>query len=669
MRKALESVENVKAVAVLALFTFHFSLFAFSDELDVARQALRDGLWDIARSHAAKLEDDEAKLIVLESLAGEGRWDEVARTLEKWPEAKAAGFDYYRAVLKGDHAAAVAALKKGGSSDGLVEAKLHEAEALSKAGKRAEATALWRELAAATNAGERALAVASENLADVKLLRKAYAEVNALALRREVGIRLGAVLLRDATTMEEGERLIQAIVKDSPDTNGAKEAYLGIVNARLTAGQCKEAIDFSRMAIEIWPDVSKNAALQESRGWALKTLGRREEALEAFRLAGEFAADEASKATALVKEGDVLSDMGRSKAAMSRYREVMEKFPKTTVAEQLKAVLKVRGMEAAGRRLYGEFRYGEAMKEFERVAEADSSRRQRMNFFAVLCLYGQGQDEAAAAKAREIVGNSPDPSVRADALMWLAKFLYNRREWRESGKLFAAYESASAVAERSAEALLWASRAALADNDFDQAIQLTTRLLDRYPGTPSKAGALLVQGEALVELARFDEAVLVFERVALAEGVRAEERMRALVLKADALFAMGADNSNRYAEALEAYRAVRFGGSLSPSGQLVVAFKIARALDRLKRVDEANDQYYSQVVIAYREGRLRGIRYNDEARALFSRAAFRLADEYEGRGRDRQALHVLELLAASDVPASDEAKRRMEKISNRGRFL
>ena len=129
------------------------------------------------------------------------------------------------------------------------------------------------------------------------------------------------------------------------------------------------------------------------------------------------------------------------------------------------------------------------------------------------------------------------------------------------------------------------------------------------------------------------------------------------------------DPPNRYAEALEAYRAVRFGGSLSPSGQLVVAFKIARALDRLKRVDEANDQYYSQVVIAYREGRLRGIRYNDEARALFSRAAFRLADEYEGRGRDRQALHVLELLAASDVPASDEAKRRMEKISNRGRFL
>ena len=145
--------------------------------------------------------------------------------------------------------------------------------------------------------------------------------------------------------------------------------------------------------------------------------------------------------------------------------------------------------------------------------------------------------------------------------------------------------------------------------------------------------------------------------------------MRALLLKADALYAMGADNPVRYAEALEAYRSVMFGGAVSPSEQIVVAFKVARALDRLKRTDEAVDQYYSRVVIAYREGRLRGARFDDEARASFSRAAFRLADEYESRGRDRQALHVLALVAESDVPAAEEAKRRMEKISNGGRLL
>lgn len=669
MKKAWESVEKVKAAAVVALFALHLASFALADDLDIARQALRDGLWDIARSHATKLEGDEAKLIVLESLAGEGRWDEIGKTLENWPTAKAPGFEYYRAVLKGDHAAAVSILRKGDSPEGLVEVKLHEAEALFKVGNRTAATALWRELAATTNVGERALAVASANLADVALLRRAYAEVNTLALRRMVGLRLGVALLKDATTAAEGERLIQAIVKDFPDADGAKNAYLALVDARRAAGQWKEAIDLSRQAIEIWPDLARNAEVQEGRGWALQKIGRREEALEAFRLAGALATDDVMKATALVKEGDVLSEMGRSAEALVRYREVVEKFAKTTVAEKLKTVIRIREMEASGRRLYGEFRYGEALKAFEQVAEADSSRRQRMSYFIMLCYYGQGQEESAAAMARELIEKCPDSAVRADALMWLAKFLYNRREWRESRRLFVAFETASSDVATASEALMWASRAALADNDFEQAIQLSTRLSERYPGSLSKAGALLVQGEALVELARFDEAVLVFERVALTEGVRAEDRIRAQVLKADALFAMGADNSVRYAEALEVYRAVRFGGALSPSSQLVVAFKIARALDRLKRVDEANDQYYSQVVIAYREGRLRGIRYNDEARALFSRAAFRLADEYEGRGRDRQAVHVLELLAESDVPASKEAKRRMEKISNRGRFL
>ena len=332
-------------------------------------------------------------------------------------------------------------------------------------------------------------------------------------------------------------------------------------------------------------------------------------------------------------------------------------------------IIRLREQEDEGRRLFKEFRFGDARKVFDQVAEADSARRQRMNFYDVLCLYGQGRDDAAAAKARDLVAKCPDPAVRADALMWLAKFLYNRREWKESGRLFAAYAESAEEKASAAEALLWAARAALAESDFNLAIQLSTRLADRYPDSPHRAGAMLVQGEALVELARFDEAVLVFERVALAREVGADDRVRAQILKADALYAMGADNAARYTAALEAYRAVRFGGTLSASGQLVVSFKIARTLEKLKRLDEAIDQYYSQVVVVYRSGRLRGERFSDEARAVFSRAAFRLVDEYEGRGQDAQALHVLDLVAASDVPAAEEAKRRIEKISNNGRFL
>ena len=159
------------------------------------------------------------------------------------------------------------------------------------------------------------------------------------------------------------------------------------------------------------------------------------------------------------------------------------------------------------------------------------------------------------------------------------------------------------------------------------------------------------------------------ERALLAEGADDEERLKAQVMKADALFVMGADNPARYREALDAYRAVRQGEALSPDLKIAVSFKIGRTLEKLKRLEDAIDQFYSGVVVAYREGIRSGTVYGDEASACFAKAAFLLADEYESRGKDFQAMHILELVVASDVPASDEAEKRIDRIQTKGRFL
>lgn len=669
MSVPLRAAVALAVVGCLLSSAFAASGSAALDEIAVAKAALRDGLWDVARAHAGVVDSAEAKLIVLESLAGEKKWTEIAERLKGWKGQQGDGFDYYRAVVRGDHAGALAILKRVGSAEGLIEVRLHEAEALAAGGDRPAATAIWREIAATTNLSERVLALVGANLMEEPLLRRAYAEVRTPGLRRRTGLRLGMVLLRDQKTSAEGETLIRSIVKDAPDAEGAMDAYIAVADAKVADGQWKDAMETYRETVEIWPMAARLFAVQEGRGWAMLKLGRREEALEAFRLAGELATDDAARATVLLKEGDILSEMGQVEKAMEKYRAVTEKYPKTTVAVQLKTVLKLREMEAEGRRLYGEFRFAEAMKAFDRVAEADSARRQRMSFFKVLCLYGEGRDDDAESAARELVASCADLVVRAEATMWLAKFLFNRREWKESGQMFAAYAETAEVAASAAEALLWAARAALAESDCGLAIQLSTRLVERYPDSTFKAGALLVQGESLVEQARFDEAVLVFERALAADGVSPADRQRAQVLKADALFAMGADNPVRYQAALDAYQAVRFGGDLPASGRIVLAFKIARTLEKLKRVDEAVDQYYARVVLAYREERLRNGRLNDEARAAFSRAGLRLADEFESRGKNRQAMNVLALLADSDVPAAEEARKRMDKISNSGRFL
>lgn len=645
---------------------------AVAGDLDIAKAALRDGLWSVARTHAEKAKaGDESLLIVLESYAEEGRWDAVAKVLEGCPGSKGDAFDYYRAAAKGDLKGALAILKRTNSASGQAEAKMLEADLLAKSGDLAGANRLWREVATDTNASERAFAAASVNLGDVILLQQAYGRVKSVNRSRLIGLKLGMTLLKegDSEKVERGEKLVKTIVRDAPDTDGAMDALLLIADLQCEKGLWEQAVQTCHEAVETWPDATKSFRLHEGWGTALLRLGRREESLVEFRRASELAKDDDERALAALKEGDALSELGRGEEAMSKYREILSKYPKTAEAEVLKRVVRVRELETKGRDCYRECRYDEAMKAFAEVAAADTVRAPRMGYYKALCLYGQGHDDQAAEQMKNLAANCSDKAVRADAKLWLAKLAFNRSQWKESSRLFGEYAHEAPDSAFAPEALVWSARASYSGNDFNQAIQTVTRMIAAYPDSSARSAAFLVQGESLIELARFDEAIMVLENAALVTDAPAEERIRAKVLKADSLFAMGADNPVRYATALEEYRAVRFGGSLTPSVQLTVSFKIARTLEKLKRIDEAIGQYYAQVVLAYRDGREQGVYFEEDARAAFSRAAFWLVDEYESRGRDFQALNILELVAASDVPAAVEARKRIEKIERKGRFL
>jgi tetratricopeptide (TPR) repeat protein len=638
-------------------------------DLEIAREALRDGLWTLAREYALKAGGEDACRLILESYAREGDWEGVSRTLASITNSAAPAFGYYRAAAAGDCARALEILRESGATETDADSKMFEADMLLKSGDRAAAEKVWREVVAMTNAGERAFADAGARLGDVDALRLAYANASRAAVRRFAGLQLGVLLLKDAGSRQDGERLVRAIVKNAPDCEGAREAFLAVAQADIAAGRWSEALAVYHEAVETWPDCAKMVQVQEGRGWACIELGRLEEALDAFRLAEALAADDERKAAAVLKQGDVYSKMGKGDAAMSRYRDALGRFPETAVAGKLRKIVHVRELEAKGRDLYKAFRFAEAKEVFAQVAAEDPQKRPRMEFFGALCLYGQGLDDAALAKALAVAQAGTDVSVRADAALWAAKFLYNRCEWKESERLFLAYSEMKKDGASVPEAMMWAARSAFSANDYQRAIQIATALAQSHPAAPQTVQALIVQGEALIELARFEEAVLVLDHAALAENAPAQERVRARLLKADALFATGADNPARYAAALETYRAVIFGGTLSVGGRIAVSFKIAKALEKLKRVEEAIEQYYTQVVLAYREARAKGERLDDGARAAFSRAAFRLADEYESRGRDYQAIHVLELVATSDVPAAGEAEKRIGRISMKGGFL
>jgi TolA-binding protein len=341
--------------------------------------------------------------------------------------------------------------------------------------------------------------------------------------------------------------------------------------------------------------------------------------------------------------------------------------------------MRLRDLESRGRELIRAADFDGALAVFAELTALAPERKARADYYRMLCHFGKmygpdqrGQDyenerEAVRRQAREIMGDAAaDAGLRAQTTLWLAKFEYNNRRWAEARRLFLDYAEQAPKSEQAPSALTWAARAAFAANDFAAAIEIVSKLAENYPDSPERLQAYTVQAEALVELSRFDEAVLVLDRAALVENAPAGDRLRAQLLRADALFAMGADNAARYREALDAYRALRLGESLPPELQLVVSLKIARTLEKLKRTEEAFDQYYSEVIVPYRKGRREGVRYDEETRAAFARAAFRLADELERRGRDFQAMNVLELVRESDVPASVEAAKRIARIQAKG---
>ena len=233
---------------VLPLILFFSTLLMFTgafaevSDLDVAKKALRDNLWEIARMRATKVDNDEAKAIILESYAHEGKWKEILSALDSWGEVPSTDiFVFYRTLAEakingsigvvdvlskfkfsdksfsdslaslcvqislrdGDKTGAKKIVEDFALYSADDDSKVISAEAYNIAGDHSKAVALWREIASSTNVGETAFAMAAWNLGDTNSLKSAYSKIEKdVELKRRVGLKLGTVLITDKDSFE-----------------------------------------------------------------------------------------------------------------------------------------------------------------------------------------------------------------------------------------------------------------------------------------------------------------------------------------------------------------------------------------------------------------------------------------------------------------------------------
>jgi len=562
---------------------------------------------------------------------------------------------------------------------------------------------------------------------------KAVARAPTPSMRRKAGFLLGFQEFADAKGRAAGIARIRALVREFPDSPDSRDAQRRLADSFLAAGLYKDAIEAYDLYFNLVPAAVLDPCVQESRGLALLGSGDRVGAAGVFALAAQKATTNSQvRARCLLRQADALAADGRwgeaapvyasaakdlspSAARDAAFREA-DAYDRAGAADnasgiyaRLAETLDKLGIEAAirlasraassgqlpdsiarytsllsntniptgvrsralvgrGRAYYHSYQFERASADFAAAVPLDQSKADRMRFLSALCLYGERREAEAVRAARSLRKATSDAALKADIGLWLAKYDYNVGDYAAAQKAFTEFAESKKSGARAADALLWAARCALARNDFTNAVATAAKSVTSAPAAPSASAARLVQAEALMELARYDDAVLMLDEALGAPHSELLAR-RAEMLRADALFARGADNAARYSEALSAYRAILSNGATPPGFSIEAGFKAGRALEKIggeENLAEAATLYYVNVVQAFRAFREKGVWLDDAACAFFVRAAFALVDHKLARGDLQAAAQVLKEVVSSGIPAAAEAKKRLKRLKERG---
>jgi len=502
-------------------------------------------------------------------------------------------------------------------------------------------------------------------------------------------LKLADALLQ-AKRSERAASEYRIFLETYPSSSMDAEVLQGRGWALFQMGRYTESSGAFQRAAELATNVLVKAECLFKQADALLADGRYAESAEVYARVPEAFPQSPLADRALYQSAESLERAGLRAEAEARYRQVAERFASRDVAPR--ALLRLAALQAEssafdsaietyttiissfaqkavrsdalmgrGKVQYRTFRFDAAMQDFATVAESDPSRKDEARYLLTLCLYGLGRDKEARAAAAAYLLDFPESARLPDMILWLGKFDFNRGRFADARRFFLDYVSRWPANAWADAALLWAARAAFGDRDFTGAVEAVTRLVREYPQSARLAEARLLQADALMELARFDEAVLLLEQV-IAQAPDSDWAGQARLRKGDCLFTLGADNSQRYQDALTVYRELLQQPGLTATAAMQLRFKIGRCLEKMKRLDEAIDQYYAEVMIRYQEDRAKGVWFDETCSSLFVRAAFNIAELYEQMGQPTQAIGVLQRALQSGVPGAEEARQRIERL-------
>lgn len=356
---------------------------------------------------------------------------------------------------------------------------------------------------------------------------------------------------------------------------------------------------------------------------------------------------------ALMRIAEMKEEQGPAfvKEASKAYLEVMSVYPKGTLFA-----------EALHRHGLAAYQMGEidvALTDFSRVVKEFPSSRvaPQADFMRGWALYMRGQEEESLKVCKSFVDRYPDSEWTPGVMFWLGEYAFNHGQYAEAESQFIKLAGKSPQDPLADQSLIWAGRAAMMQKEYLRAVELLTRLTRSYPASPHMAQARFLQGDALSELGEFSRAILVFDEL-IGKFPNSPLVSAAWGRRGDCHFTLGATDSRRYAEAITSYRTVSRSPGTTFDLELQAEYKIGRCYDKIGQLNEAFEQYYTRVVCRY----LAEKQKDSAAAVWFTKAAFSAADILELEKNWKRAIKVLERVEGAQIPASADARKRIDQI-------
>lgn len=542
----------------------------------------------------------------------------------------------------------------------VIRQKTARATLLAEEGSAEEAFALFNEViqsAPNTEIAAEALIrkaealLRSERFSDAARAFQAYLDVTADPEQQARALVGKGWSLWEQQLFEEAADAFEAAASKTVQTNRMVQARIKAGDARLAAGQVRLAVADYQYVMENAPGHPLAPQSLYQLGAATLQTGDTDAAREYFqRVEADFPQSPFAPQAAL-QQARLLKNDQRWSEALDEYRRVDTGYTN--------AAARAAANREQGLILYRLGRWDDALKAFRAVQEnrPDSPDASQAFYMIGFCRYLQGDIEDAIAICREFIERYPDSEWHPEVLFWLAEHYYNRGEYTQARDTFLNIQSGHPKHELADDALYWAGAAQLQQDEYLDAFNLFSRFAKLFPDSALMLQARFAQGEALTELGEFPRAILAYEEVIknAPDDLLAD---RARGRRADCLFILGAEDSARYREALEAFEALSRRPSLPFALRLQALYKVSRCAEALDLPDRALEYRMTAVYSTLDQT----APLPPGAVVWFTRAAFDAAAAQEQKQQWAEAARIYQRVIDARVPARTEARKRMEKI-------